>query len=306
MSGWGGVSIVTDQTRIVVLGAGGQLGRELLRLDWPAATTVTGYTSSQLDITDATGVRERLLALEPHVVVNAAAYTKVDAAEDDEDRAMAVNGTAVGYLASVAAAVDAMLVHVSTDYVFDGTKPDWYVETDPIRPLGVYGRSKAAGELAARSAPKSVTLRTAWVYGALGSNFVATMLRLARERDELGVVDDQRGCPTSAGDLAVAIAQLVERTRGGAKPPPHALYHLATPTEATWHELAMATFDASASGFAGTCRKLTTAEYPTKATRPANSRLASHQIEKDLGIALPPWEESLPQVVAELETSHVG
>ena len=290
-------------TRIVITGANGQLGRELVRFSWPAGYELRPYTSAELDITDVAAVSAAVDVANPDVIVNAAAYTAVDRAEDDEERAMAVNATAVEHLARAADRADALLVHLSTDYVFDGTKADWYTETDPLAPLGVYGRTKAAGEAAAAKAAKSVTLRTAWVYGALGSNFVTTMLRLAGERSELGVVDDQVGCPTSAADLAAAIAQLIEATEGGRVQPPATLYHLASPDSATWHEFAMAIFETSAAGFAGTCNRLTTAEYPTRAVRPANSRLASHQIATDLGIELPSWRRSLPRVVAELEGS---
>lgn len=286
-------------TRVLVTGAGGQVGRELLRAAWPESTDVVGFTSSELDITDPAAVERTVADTEPDVLVNAAAYTAVDAAEDDEARATAVNATAVGHLAAAADTVDAFLVHLSTDYVFDGTKPDPYVEDDPIAPIGAYGRSKAAGEAAALDAADSVVLRTAWVYGALGNNFVRTMLRLAGERDTLGVVGDQVGSPTSAADIAATIVELVARR--AEEPLPHRLYHLAAPDTASWHEFAMATFAASAAGFDGVCNELTTDQYPTKAVRPANSRLNTTRLTTLLGHPLPSWTSSLPRVVAEME-----
>lgn len=287
-------------TRVLVTGAGGQLGRELQRAEWPAGMVVTALDSARLDITDPGAVREIIDELRPEVIVNAAAYTAVDRAEDDEAGAMLVNGDGVRHLAAAADRVGAALIHVSTDYVFDGTKAAWYVEDDPLAPIGAYGRSKAAGEAAALDADRSVVLRTAWVYGALGSNFVTTMLRLAAERDELGVVDDQFGCPTATADIASTIVAFTARFAEDAAPPDR-IYHVCSPDDATWHEFAMAIFAASADGFDGVCKKLTTAEYPTTAKRPANSRLDSSRLARDLGITLPSWRSSLPLVVAELQ-----
>jgi dTDP-4-dehydrorhamnose reductase len=288
--------------RVLVTGAGGQLGRELLRASWPADTELIGYTSAELDITDRDAVLAAAANADPDVIVNAAAYTKVDAAEAEEDLATAVNGTAVGHLADGANAADALLVHFSTDYVFDGTSPDWYRETDPTNPISAYGRSKLVGEELATKAERSVTLRTAWVYGALGKNFVTTILRLIAERDELGIVADQIGCPTATADLAQAVVDLAEATDGGATAPPGRLYHLTAPDEATWHQFAQAIIEYSTIDFAGPCRAITTADYPTPATRPANSRLDSTRIASELGITLTPWRDALGSVVAELES----
>ena len=290
------------QRSVLVTGANGQLGRELLRATWPADTSVAGFTSSELDITDADAVASTIANaaadLAPVTIVNAAAYTAVDAAEDDEERATAVNSAGVTNLATVANEIDALFIHYSTDYVFDGSKQGWYVEDDPVCPIGAYGRSKAAGEIAATDAERHLILRTAWVYGALGSNFVTTMLRLASERDELGVVADQFGCPTSAADIAAATVDLVAaHERQGAS----GVVHVAAPDDADWHTFAMAVFDASSAGFDGVCKRLTTAEYPTKAARPANSRLATDRLETLIGRRLPCWSTSLRGVVAELE-----
>ncbi len=287
-------------TRVLITGAGGQLGQEVKRAKWPAGTVVAAPALGELDITDPAIVRRLVDEFVPDMIVNAAAYTAVDRAEDDEARAMAVNRDGVRNLVDAADRLEAALIHVSTDYVFDGSKSGWYVEDDPLAPLGAYGRSKAAGEAAALRAGRSVVLRTAWVYGALGSNFVTTMLRLAAEREEIGVVDDQFGCPTAAADIASAIVTVVSAFKDGAAPPER-IYHVCSPDDATWHEFAVAIFDASIHGFDGTCKKLTTPEYPTKAKRPANSRLDSSRLARDFGLVLPSWRESLPLVVAELQ-----
>ena len=286
-------------TRIVVTGAGGQVGAELARSTaWADDDQVTTLTRAALDITDDQAVTATLDRLRPDVVVNAAAYTAVDAAEDDEETARSVNATAVGHLADWAEAAGARLIHVSTDYVFDGTKDDWYVETDAIAPIGAYGRTKAAGEAAARRATDHVILRTAWVYGALGNNFVATMLRLGHERDELAVVADQTGCPTSAADIANAIIRLVDEA-----PDVRGTYHLASPTPVTWHEFATAILaDRIDAGLV--VRPITTAEYPTPAARPANSRLDSSALRGVSGIGVRNWQDALGEVVAELLTSN--
>lgn len=291
-------------TVVLITGGGGQLGRELGRCRWPDETTVIVLESHQLDITDRDAVRTAVVGAKPDVIINAAGFTAVDAAEDRRDRAFDINGTAVGHLAAAANAAAAVLIHISTDYVFDGSKVGWYTEDDPVGPLGVYARSKVAGELAAAEAERSIILRTAWLYGALGSNFVTTVLRLAAEGQDLRIVDDQTGCPTSAADVADAVATLI--TRGLPAQPGRHLYHLASPEPATWFELAEATIDASKAGlgFAGRCYRISTEEYPTAATRPRNSRLSSSLIADDFGIQLPAWRDSLPLVVAELEGGY--
>ncbi len=291
----------TNTRTVVITGANGQVGRELMRAEWPSDVTVVGLTSSELDITDSAAVEATIDAIAPAVIVNAAAYTAVDKAEDDEERATAVNGHAVDHLAAAADRSGALLVHYSTDYVFDGSKDGWYVEGDPLNPIGAYGRSKAHGEAAAASTARHLVLRTAWVYGALGNNFVTTMLRLASERDELGVVADQFGCPTSAADIAAATVDLVAHEAASSAA---GVVHVASPDDADWHTFAMAVFDTSANGFSGVCKQLTTAEYPTKAVRPANSRLATDRLNSLIGRQLPSWRTSLSTVVAELESKQ--
>lgn len=287
---------------IVVTGANGQVGRELQRVRWPADFAVTALSSADLDITDSEQVRSTMGRLHPTVIINAAAYTAVDKAETDEDRATQVNAAGVANLASAANHADALLIHISTDYVFDGSKDEPYVESDPLAPVGAYGRSKAAGEHAAATATRHIILRTAWVYGALGANFVTTMLRLAGERDKIGVVDDQIGCPTAAGDIASAIFNLTvaDQTSNAIE---SGLYHLASPDSASWFDVAAAIFELSKNGFGGELSALTTEQYPTPARRPANSRLNTDKIANELGIRLPSWRNSLAAVVQELEAN---
>ncbi len=291
---------------VLVTGAAGQLGTELQRAQWPDGISIEALTSAGLDITDRAAVLATVMRLRPSVIVNAAAYTAVDAAEDDEDRALLVNSTAVGYLAEAADAVDALMVHLSTDYVFDGSKAGWYLEDDPLAPIGAYGRTKAAGEVAALKAARSVVLRTAWVYSAHGSNFVRTMLRLAGNRRELGVVADQYGCPTSATDIAAVIVDLVRLHRDDPDATLPRMLHVTAPDDASWHQFAMAIFDLAGVDEGLTVRQLTTAEYPTRAARPASSRLDTTRLGILLGRTLPSWRTSLAAVVAELTTEQTA
>lgn len=287
--------------RVVVTGINGQLGGELMRLPWPGGTTLIGLDRSQLDLSQPSSVASVIAPLQPDIIINAAAFTAVDLAEDNEEIAFAVNAESVAALAAYANESGARLLHVSTDYVFDGSKTGWYSESDEVAPLGVYGRSKRAGEEAALTAPNTLVFRTAWVYGALGNNFVRTMLRLASQRDTLGVVADQTGCPTSAADLATALIEVVGRVDDAAQQ----LYHLASPTDASWHEFATAILaDAIESGRV-VVNPLTTAEFPTPTARPANSRLDSSAATRDFGVTLPAWRESMPivrdEIVSQLE-----
>lgn len=288
------------QTTVVIVGANGQVGQELQRASWPDGWSIEALSSADLDITDGAAVAALMAELAPDVIVNAAAYTAVDKAESEEALAFAVNASAVKSLANAADSVEAFLVHISTDYVFDGTKDSSYLESDPLAPIGAYGRSKAEGEKHADSANNAVTLRTAWVYGALGANFVTTMLRLAGERDTIGVVSDQFGCPTSAADIATTIVRIAEQQRSSG-PLPSRLYHLVSPDSASWFEVAEAVFASSSKGYSGTLSAITTEQYPTPAARPANSRLGSDRLKDELGIQLPEWRDSLRTVVQELE-----
>ena len=245
----------------------------------------------------------------PGVVVNAAAYTAVDKAETDEAGAWRANRDGPAALAMLCAQAGIPLIHVSTDYVYDGAKPSAYVETDPVGPRSVYGASKLAGETAVlASGARAIILRTAWVYAATGRNFVRTMLTLAETRDTLSVVADQIGCPTSAGDLAAAIARIVERIETGWDDAYAGVFHAAGSGETSWHGLAEAVFAAAAARGAkvpATVTPITTAEYPTPARRPANSRLDCGRLAAVFGVRLPEWEASLTRTVHQILATRV-
>ncbi len=286
---------------ILVFGAGGQLGRELVGLAGAKNVQIVGVARAEADIADAVAVAATIDRIRPRLVVNAAAYTAVDKAESNEAEAARSNVEGPRTLAAAAQAADVPLVHLSTDYVFDGTKTGAYVESDPIAPLGVYGRTKAAGEAAVRAlAPRAVILRTAWVYGVHGANFLKTMLRLAAERDELRVVADQRGCPTSTVDLAEAIFAIDRAIVAGAAP--WGTYHFAGEGATTWHGFAGAIVDAQAQF---TQRRpavapIATREYPTAAQRPANSELDSSLFARTFGCRAQPWRARMTETVAAL------
>lgn len=275
-------------TRVLVTGGNGQVGRSITDLLGDQRfqhLTVSVADRATCDITNPDAVRRAIERFNPSVIVNTAAYTAVDASETDEATAMLVNCDGVAHLA---AQTGRRLIHLSTDYVFDGSKDGWYTESDPVAPLGVYGTSKWQGEQAARTNPDHLILRTAWVYAAHGHNFVKTMLRLGAERGNLRVVADQIGCPTSAHDIADAILRLVDIDATGT-------YHMAGAGQATWHELATATFELAELDVA--VEAIGTAENPTPAPRPANSRLDSTALASATHVRLPSWQDSLPAVI---------
>ena len=294
------------QTRVLVTGANGQLGQALARASWPASVTPLFRSRAEFDVSCQPEVDTLLATAGIDVVVNAAAYTAVDQAEDDLATAYAVNHHGPHNLAAACARSGAALIHVSTDYVFDGTKPEPYVETDPISPINAYGRSKAAGETSVRSAlVRHVILRTAWLYGAGGKNFVRTMLRLARERDSLSVVSDQFGNPTAAPDLADAIVAVLARIHDGGRARDAVAwgtYHCVNSGDASWHDLADAVVGLAApvTGKRPPVRAIASAQYPTRAARPANSRLATNKLHAAFGVRMRPWQEALTPVVADL------
>lgn len=287
--------------RVLVAGRTGQLAVELLARLPRDGHAVEAREAPDLDLTDAASVRRAVAAsfggAGPEAVVNAAAYTAVDRAEGERALAHAVNATGAGLLAAAAAARGLPVVHVSTDYVFDGTKGAPYVEEDPPAPLGVYGETKLAGERAVAAAnPRAVILRTAWVCSPHGGNFVRTMLRLAREREEVAVVADQRGAPTFAADLADAVARLLPRLAAApAGDPGYGVFHLTGAPHATWHDFAAAIFaGAAARGErVPALAAITTDAYPTPARRPADGRLDCGRIARVHGIAAPDWRASL-------------
>jgi dTDP-4-dehydrorhamnose reductase len=236
----------------------------------------------------------------PWLVVNAAAYTAVDAAEDDAEAAYRANRDGPGALAQLCAAAGVPLIHISTDYVFDGAKGVPYVETDATAPTGVYGASKLAGEQEVLAVWAHTTvLRTSWVYAPTGKNFVRTMLRVGAERDRLRVVADQRGCPTTAADLAAAILAIASLLRAGWRDSYAGVFHAAGSGETTWHGLAVATFEAAARFGARVpvVEAITTADYPTKAKRPADTRLDCSKLATVFGVRLPDWRGSLARTI---------
>ncbi|TPL80665.1 dTDP-4-dehydrorhamnose reductase [Mesorhizobium sp. B2-3-12] len=287
--------------RLLVTGRDGQVAASLLEAGQArAGVEVVAIGRPQLDLAKPATVIDAIAAVKPDIVVSAAAYTAVDQAEDEPDLAFAVNAAGAGKVAEAAARLGVPVIHLSTDYVFDGTKADAYVEIDPTAPLGVYGASKLAGEQAVAAANAShLILRTAWVYSPFGKNFVKTMLRLAADRDEISVVADQRGNPTSGLDIADAIlhaASMLHRNNDAAA---FGTYHLAGTGETNWSGFARHILDTSLK-FGGPwarVRDITTMDYPTKARRPANSRLSSAKFADVFAWTAPGWRESTGEVV---------
>jgi dTDP-4-dehydrorhamnose reductase len=298
--------------RVLVTGAGGQVGGQVARILEGRAQAIA-LDRSRLDLRDPAGIATRIRETRPQLIVSAAAYTAVDRAESEEALARAVNAVAPGVIAEEAARAGALLVHFSTDYVFDGEKSSPYVEDDPAHPLNAYGRTKLEGERnIAASGCAHVILRTSWVYGPQGANFLLTMLRLAATRDELRIVDDQRGAPTSSLQLARAVLALftlaeparpisaediarVSALRG--------LYHATAAGETTWFGFAQAIFEARARGANFKAPRLVaipTREYPTPARRPANSVLSSERLERTFGVRLGDWRAGLAETLSAL------
>jgi dTDP-4-dehydrorhamnose reductase len=290
---------------LLVLGAGGQLGREMVELAKERGVRAVGLDRAALDITDATAVARAIERVRPGLILNAAAYTAVDRAESEPEAAHAINALGAEAIARGAASVGAALVHMSTDYVFDGSKRGPYVESDPIAPLGVYGASKAEGEKRVRAVgPGHVILRTAWVFGRYGANFLKTIMGLARQRDRLRVVADQWGAPTSTRDIAEAVLALRAALEAGRTP--SGTYHFAGDGATTWHGFAEAIVaeQAKATGRAPPVEAITTAEYPTAARRPANSELDSGLFTATFGYRAQPWRNRLIETVASLLASE--
>ena len=284
--------------RILVTGRNGQLATALIEqaAKWPG-NDVIAMGRPELDFEDLASIGPAIAGMRPDLVVNAAAYTAVDKAEQEAEKAFAVNRDGAAAAAAAAARLAVPFIHISTDYVYPGTKPEPYVESDATGPLGVYARSKLEGEIAVRAAhPSALILRTSWVYSPFGANFVKTMLRIGKDRAEVSVVDDQIGNPTSALDLAEAILRIAPGLDAGGT------YHLCGSGDVTWCGFAREIFVLSKArgGPAAEVKAITTADYPTPARRPANSRMSTDAFAARFGFRLRPWQEALAETVARL------
>lgn len=286
-------------TRVLVTGAGGQLGRALVRHRWPDGIEVVALGHGALDLADRAAVARALADRQPGAVVNAAAYTAVDRAEREVAAAWRANAIGPAVLAEACRIADIPLVHVSTDYVFAGDKAEAWEVDDAVAPANVYGASKLAGEIAVRAGcPRHAIVRTAWLVSAGGANFVTTMLRLAAERDHVRVVADQHGSPTGADDLAAALARiagrLIEDPDGAT-----GTFHFANAGATTWHGFAEAIFARSAirGGPSAVVEPIATSDYPTAAVRPANSVLSTERITRSFGIVPRPWQAALDDIL---------
>ncbi len=287
---------------LLVTGGAGQVGLEIGGLDWPEGVVVHRPDRAELDLSDPASIRRVFEATPYAAVINVGAYTAVDRAESDVADAFAANAMAPAVLAELTARAGIPLVQISTDYVFDGASAAPYVETDPVGPLGVYGASKLAGELAVRTGnPRSVILRTAWVQSPHRANFVKTMLRLAGEKPGLRVVDDQFGCPTTAGDIASAVRTITQRLLDDPDAPT-GVYHFVNAGSTSWAGLASMVMEQSRlrGGPSVAVEPIPTSEYPTPARRPANSILSTDKIERDYGVVPRDWSLAVAEVVEAL------
>jgi dTDP-4-dehydrorhamnose reductase len=292
---------------ILVFGGGGQLGQELVRMAGQRNVALAALTHAQADIGDRAAVVAVLEAHRPSLVVNAAAYTNVDRAETETSTAFEANAHGPFVLGDACADAQIPLLHISTDYVFDGTGARPYRESDPINPMNAYGRSKAAGEAAVRQAqPRHVILRTSWLYSEFGNNFLKTMVRLAQEREELRVVADQNGSPTSTRDLADAILRIAPRLAMGEQV--WGTYHFTGSGVATWHGFASAIVAAQAplTGRRPRVTAITTAEFPTPTRRPANSELDCSLFEQTFGFRGRPWAQEAAEITQAVVLARQG
>ncbi len=286
--------------KILVTGSKGQLGVELVRQGDRFDVEMVGVDLPKTDISDKSAVSRTLSLVRPVVVINAAAYTAVDKAESDQETAFAVNRDGAANLAEASAEAGIPLIHISTDFVFDGKKKMPYIETDPVSPLNIYGKSKAEGEQAVRlNIPEHLIIRTSWLYGVFGNNFVKTMLRLGAEKEVIRVVADQHGCPTSAADLAETLLTIAVRIwdNTGVE---WGTYHYSGRGITTWHCFAEKILELAKPYHrirAEQVEAISTSEYPTPAKRPAFSALDCGQIQNTFGIIPRPWQESLKIVI---------
>ncbi len=281
---------MSNKPTILVTGANGQLGNELQML----APAFEGYQflfagKDDLNIANATSIQKYFSEQAIDFCINCAAYTAVDKAESEKENAFLINATAVAALATVCKKNNTQLIHISTDYVFDGTASQPYKETDKTNPVSVYGQSKLQGEVSAsENCPSAIIIRTAWVYSFFGNNFVKTMLRLMKERESINVVSDQVGCPTYAADLAAAIMQMIASGKSKENP---GIYHHSNAGITNWYEFAVAIKELTGSKCI--VNPITTAQYPTAAKRPAYSVLDTTKIKETFGVAVRDWESSL-------------
>ena len=290
--------------RLLIAGWHGQIARALVELA-PGRPDVTALSIGRpaLDLCSPSTIRSTLVEAEPDIMINTAAYTAVDRAEREPETVSQLNSAGAETFAEIAAKRDVPVIHLSTDYVFDGTKDGAYTEDDAPSPQSVYGRTKLEGELAvARINPKHVILRTTWVYSPFGRNFVKTMLKLADERDEVDVVDDQVGCPTYAPHVAEAILAIAARLASDREFAPWGTYHAASSNGVSWCEFARRIFDVSKAlnGPSARINPISAADYPTTAPRLDNSRLDSSKLKRTFGLKLPSWTDGVDQCVRRL------
>ena len=290
--------------KIVLLGANGQVGWEL-RKSLSSLKNVIAFDRSHVDLEDIESLKKRLLEIKPEIIVNAAAYTQVDKAESEPEKAYLINSTAVNALAEVSKNIGVTLIHYSTDYVFDGTKEGYYLESDPTAPLNVYGKSKLEGEKAIlASGCNYFIFRTSWVYGWHGNNFIKTILRLAQEKEGLKIINDQFGAPTSAEFIATLTTSVIHKIKG--KPELNGIYNLVPSGETTWYEFAKLIVEcALESGLSlktdpTSIESISSENYHTPAARPKNSRLGTTKLQSTFDMSLPKWEEGVYKTVSRI------
>jgi dTDP-4-dehydrorhamnose reductase len=299
---------MADPVHILITGGAGQVGLELQAADWPDHVMIHAPARAEMDLGDIASVKAAFARIPFAAVINSGAYTAVDKAESEIAAAFAANAMGPAILAEATREASVPLIQVSTDYVFDGSKDGLYDEDDPVDPLGVYGASKLAGELAILSGnPRSVVLRTAWVLSVHRSNFLKTMLRLAADRPALRVVDDQHGCPTSARDIAGALKTITMKMITDVDAPT-GVYHFVNAGETHWAGLAREIFRLSAEvgGPSATVDGIPSADYPTPARRPSNSRLSTGKLARDYAIKPRPWQAAVAEIIAELNAERTA
>ena len=281
------------RTKVLVTGANGQLGSEIRRISGLFPDIVFAFTDvDELDITHSLKVASYLATFQPQFLINCAAYTAVDKAETDIEMATLLNATAVGILSKQSAEIGCKMIHVSTDYVFNGRGPRPYKEDDPVDPQSAYGKTKLEGEvLCQKFNPESLIIRTSWLYSAFGNNFVKTMIRLGNERDELGVIVDQIGSPTNAADLAAAVLTIISSVENGNKSFVPGIYHYSNEGVASWYDFTKAIFDIA--GINCSVKPIASEDYPSPVQRPAYSVMNKSKIKLIFGLQIPHWRDSL-------------